>query len=243
MPPKFQVHIQSQTIVRVGKPQKSNIAARRPFWKWHCSKPIGYCLWPPSTFMWNLKLQFQSKLNIRFGNHASCRVQKPKNKYGHQAAILNMTSLKINRLLPKYISIARLMFGVDIQSQTKVRVWKPKNLIWPPGGHFVSGVAESQWVSAYGHHKHAYEIWNWNSKANLTYAAETMSSTNRGTDGQMDGQGESSIHPHPPTLLGGSMINSVMGHVKTSVSGAVCIIMEHVFLLSHWCQQLMFWEI
>ena len=29
-------------------------------------------------------------------------------------------------------------FAVDIQSQTKVRVWKPKNPIWPPGGHFES---------------------------------------------------------------------------------------------------------
>ena len=46
-----------------------------------------------------------------------------------------MRSLKINRLLPKYISTLPLNFGVDIQSQSKVRVRKPKNLIWPPGGH------------------------------------------------------------------------------------------------------------
>ena len=36
-----------------------------------------------------------------------------------------------------------LKFGVDIQSQTKVRIWKPKNLIWPPGGHFESDIAEN----------------------------------------------------------------------------------------------------
>ena len=35
-------------------------------------------------------------------------------------------SMKINRLLPIYISIVPLKFGVDIQSQTKVRVQKPK---------------------------------------------------------------------------------------------------------------------
>ena len=49
-----------------------------------------------------------------------------KIQYGHQAAILKMTLLIINRLLPMYISIVPLKFEVDIQSQTKVRVWKPK---------------------------------------------------------------------------------------------------------------------
>ena len=106
-----------------------------------------------------------------------------------------MTLLKINRLLPIYISIVPLKFEVDIQSQSKVRVRKPKNPIWPPGGHFESDIAESLQASAYGHHQHAYEIWNWNSKANLTYAPETMSSTDRRTDGRTDGQGESSIPP------------------------------------------------
>ena len=36
-----------------------------------------------------------------------------------------------------------LKFGVDIQSQTEVTVWKPKNPIWPPGGHFESDVAKN----------------------------------------------------------------------------------------------------
>ena len=67
-----------------------------------------------------------------------------KIQYGHQAAILKMTLLKINRLLPIYINIVPLKFEVDIQSQTKVRVWKPKNPIWPLGGHFESDVAENQ---------------------------------------------------------------------------------------------------
>ena len=43
-----------------------------------------------------------------------------------------------------YISIVPLKFGVDIQSQTKVRVWKPKNQIWTPGGHFEIIIAENQ---------------------------------------------------------------------------------------------------
>ena len=88
-----------------------------------------------------------------------------------------MMSLKINRLLHIYTSIGPLKFRVHIQSQTTVRVWKTKNPIWPPGSHFVSDIAKNQWTSAYGHHKHSYEIWNWNSKANLTYAPETMPPT------------------------------------------------------------------
>ena len=31
----------------------------------------------------------------------------------------------------------------DIESQTKVRVWKPKNPIWPPDSHFESDIAEN----------------------------------------------------------------------------------------------------
>ena len=68
-----------------------------------------------------------------------------KIQYGRQAAILRMKLLKINRFLPIYVSIVPLKFEVDIQSQSKVRVWKQKkNPIWPPGGHFESDVAENQ---------------------------------------------------------------------------------------------------
>ena len=104
-------------------------------------------------------MKFQSKLDLHSGNHATYRVQKRKIQYGRQAAILKMTLLKIDRLLPIYISIVPLKFEVDIQSQSKVRVWKPKKqTIWPPGGHFEIDVAENQLASAYGHHQHAYEI-------------------------------------------------------------------------------------
>ena len=49
------------------------MAARRPFWKWHRWKWIGFCLWPPSTCIWNLKLKFQSKLDLCSGNHVVYR--------------------------------------------------------------------------------------------------------------------------------------------------------------------------
>ena len=73
MPLKFKGDIQSQSKVRVRKPKKSNMVARRPFWKWHRWKSIGFCLWPPSTCIWNLKLKFQSKLDLCFGNHVVYR--------------------------------------------------------------------------------------------------------------------------------------------------------------------------
>ena len=49
------------------------MAARRPFWKLHRWKSIGFCLWPPSTCIWNLKLKFQSKLDLCSGNHVVYR--------------------------------------------------------------------------------------------------------------------------------------------------------------------------
>ena len=49
------------------------MAARRPFWKWRCWKSIDFCPWPPSTCIWNLKLKFQSKLDLCSGNHVVYR--------------------------------------------------------------------------------------------------------------------------------------------------------------------------
>ena len=50
------------------------MATRRPFWKWHRWKSIGFCLWPPSTCIWSLKLKFQSKLDLHPGNLVTYRV-------------------------------------------------------------------------------------------------------------------------------------------------------------------------
>ena len=131
----FGVDFQSQTKVSP-ETKKSNMATRRPFWKWRHWKTIGS--YPYIQVLCHLSLAsiFNAKLKLESG--------KQKIKYGCLAAILLLTLLKINRLLHIYISIVLLKFGVDIQSQTKVRVWKPKNPIWPPGGHFESDVAENQ---------------------------------------------------------------------------------------------------
>ena len=131
LPLKFGVDIQSQSKVSP-ETKKSNMAARRPCWKWRRWKSIGS--YPYIYVLCHLSLQliFKAKLKLESGNQ--------KFQYGCLAAILKLTLLKINRLLHIYISIVPLKFGVDIQSQTKVRVWKPKYPIWPPGGHFESDI-------------------------------------------------------------------------------------------------------
>ena len=118
---------------------------------------------------WSLDLIFKAKQKLESGN--------PKIQYGRQAAILEVTLLKINGLLTMDTNDVAVKFGLDIQSQTKVRVPKPKNPRWPPGNHFEGDIAENQSASAHGHQQHAYGISNWNSEANLSYAPETMSPT------------------------------------------------------------------
>ena len=135
LPLKFGVDIQSQTKVSP-ETKKSNMATRRPFWKWRQWKSIG-----SYPYIWvlchlSLELIFKVKLKLESGNQ--------KIPYGCLAAILKLTLLKINRLLHICISIVLLKCGVDIQSQSKVRVRTPKYPIWPPGGHFESDVAENQ---------------------------------------------------------------------------------------------------
>ena len=108
-------------------PTKSNMATRQPFRKWGNWKSIGSYSYTQLLCHWSFEFIFKAKLKLESGNQ--------KIQYGCQAASLKLRPLKINRLLPIYISIVPLNFGVDIQSQTKVRVRKPKNPIWPPGGH------------------------------------------------------------------------------------------------------------
>ena len=71
---------------------KSNMATRRLFWKWHCWKSIGSFPYTYVMCHWSLNLIFKAKLKLESGN---LRIQD-----GRQAAILRVTSLKINRLLP-----------------------------------------------------------------------------------------------------------------------------------------------
>ena len=74
-----------------------------------------------TTINMHIKFEIETPKQNWLTLRKPCRLQSPeteKKQYGHQAAILELTSLKINRLLPIYISIVPLKFGVDIQSQT-----------------------------------------------------------------------------------------------------------------------------
>ena len=101
-----------------------------------------------------------------------CRPQGPNTKRSNMPA--GWTSLTINRLLPIYASILLLKFGVDMQSQTKVRIRNRNNTMWRPVGRYEIEIVENQKVSSYRHKRHAYEIRNWDFKANSSYAPETM---------------------------------------------------------------------
>ena len=53
--------------------RKSKVAPRRPFWKPRHWKSICFCPWPQTTCTKNFKLKFQSKLELRCGNHSIYR--------------------------------------------------------------------------------------------------------------------------------------------------------------------------
>ena len=160
------------------------MTTRQPFWKWRCWKTKCFNPQPQAHEIWN----WNSKANLSYAPETM-----PPTEYTNEKS--NMAA---NRLLPIYTSILLLKLGVDIQSQTEVRVRKPKNPIWPPGGHFETDVA-------YGHNKHAHEIWSWNSKAN---------SENHVVYRQTDRQDESSIHT-PSNFIGWGYNEKNFGQICT----------------------------
>ena len=175
------------------------MATRWPFWWWRRWKSIGFCLWPPSTCIWSLKLKFQSKLDLHSGNHAT---RNRKIQYGHQAAILKMTLLKINRLLPIYISIVPLKFEVDIQSQTKVKSLETQKSNMAARRPFWKWC---RWKSI------GFCLWPpstciWNLKLKFQSKLDLRSGNHvvyRQTDGQTDKVNP--VYP-PPTSLGGGIM-------------------------------------
>ena len=101
--------------------EKSNMTTRRPFWKWHCWKSIGFFPYTEGMCQWSLDLiLFNAKLKLESG---SWKIQ-----YGRQAAILKVTSLKINRLLPIATNNMHMKFEIEIPKQTWVTLRKPCHL-------------------------------------------------------------------------------------------------------------------
>ena len=62
-------------------------------------------------------------------------------------------------------------------------------------GHQAAILKWRHWKSI-GYNQHVYEIWNWNSTANLTYAPQTMSSADGLMDRPTDGWGVFDIPPY-----------------------------------------------
>ena len=161
---KFETEIPKQTWVMLLKPcrlqspetEKINMATRQPFRKQGDWKSKGSYSYTQVLGHRSFEFIFKAKLKLESGNQ----------KYGCQVAILKLMLLKIDRLLLIYISTLPLKFGVDGQSQTKVRVWKPKNPIWPPGGHFEINVAEDHQAPTHIHKYCVPEVWSWYSKPN-----------------------------------------------------------------------------
>ena len=133
---KFETEIPRQTWITMPKPcrlpspetEESNMATRQPFRKRGNWKSISSYSYTQVLGHWSFEFLFKTKLKLESRNQTI--------QYGCQVAILELTALNINRLLPIYISTLPLKFGVDIQSQTKVRVWEPRNPMWLPGGHW-----------------------------------------------------------------------------------------------------------
>ena len=92
--------------------KKSNMANRQPFWKWHIWKSIGSFSYSLVMCYWSLDLIFKAKHKLESGNQ--------KIQDGHQAAILKVTSLKINRLLPMATNNMHVKFQIKFQSKLEL---------------------------------------------------------------------------------------------------------------------------
>ena len=96
------------------------MATRRLFWKWHIWKSIGFFPYTRVMCYWSLDLIFKAKQKLESGNR--------KIHDGGQAAILKVTSLKINRLLPMATNNMHMEFQIEIPKQTWVTLRKPCRL-------------------------------------------------------------------------------------------------------------------
>ena len=101
---KFETENPNQTPETKLSPEseKSNMATRRPFWKWRQCKSIDFYPYTQRLCYWTLELIFKAKLKLESRNQNILN--------GHQAAILEVTSLKINRLQSTCVWNLKLKF-------------------------------------------------------------------------------------------------------------------------------------
>ena len=100
--------------------EKSNMDVRRPFWEWKGWKLTGFYPYTQVLCYRSYDLIFEVKLKLESGNQ--------KIQYGHQAAILKVTSLKIDMLLPMATLNIHMKFEIEIPKQTWRMLRKPCRL-------------------------------------------------------------------------------------------------------------------
>ena len=94
------------------------MAARRPFWKWHCWKSIASFPYTQVMWHWSLDLIFKAKLKLESGN------QKRWPPGGH----LKVTSMKFDRPLSMATNNMHIKFEIEIPKKTWVMLRKPCRL-------------------------------------------------------------------------------------------------------------------
>ena len=116
--------------------------SHRNGWRWWANAKCA-CAWrqlggknTQVLFYWTLELIFKAKLKVK------CRNQKIQN--GHQAAILEVTSLKIYRLLT--INMC-MKFEIEIPKQIWLKLLKPcRQMNWWTDGLSESGITPSNFI-------------------------------------------------------------------------------------------------
>ena len=172
---KFQIEIPKQTQVTFQEPchlqspdiekKQNNMASMQPFWKWHGWKSIGFFPYSHVMCQWSWDMIFKAKLKLQSGNKKfNIAARRPFWKWRRWKS----TGLFPYTQVMCYWSLA-LIFKDKLKLESGN--WKIQY------GHFESDVFETLQVLARGQKLHAYEIWNWNSKANLSYTPEKMPPT------------------------------------------------------------------
>ena len=128
VPLKFDVDIESQTKVSP-ETKISNMATMRQFWKWRLWKSIG-------SYPYIYK--YCATLNC---NWTLFKITRQSFWKRHSWQSLGF------RLQPQRTCTWNLKLKFQSKLALHCRnhaIQKPKNLIWPPGGHFESDVTENQ---------------------------------------------------------------------------------------------------
>ena len=94
--------------------EKSNMATRQPFRKWGHWKSISSYSYTQVIGHWSFEFIFNANFTCAPETMPPTKSRNRKIQYGRQATILQMTLLKLIRLLLIYISIVPLKFGVNM---------------------------------------------------------------------------------------------------------------------------------